>query len=350
MGSTVRCGREARGRARARRLRAGRRGCAFPLPSLPAPGRGLVPSGAWVPAARVVLRGFRSRESHGRGGRGGAAGRAAVGPEDSEAAALWTGLGPPLKEPVAVRCPPVGVPPGPGSAPFAGRCPAFSEMEGQGDPVFTHARDPLWRPCSADNGRVRGGCLGGGRPPTGPKEPGGSPKKPSASGWLGAPLWAVSPGAPAMALGGNGEAWARDGQWVRRHRASFLGCARALGAGQGHMLSTQTHRGQPGPLPTGAGGQAALEALQTPPTQSALLLAVGIRGLCWRPRAAGGRSRPSRRPGVGRAQRAGVHADLSPQQLKQQRDKLRQYQRRVTQQLERERDLARQLLRAGRKE
>lgn len=41
---------------------------------------------------------------------------------------------------------------------------------------------------------------------------------------------------------------------------------------------------------------------------------------------------------------------LSPQQLKQQRDKLRQYQKRVTQQLERERALARQLLRDGRKE
>ncbi|KFO35695.1 Charged multivesicular body protein 6 [Fukomys damarensis] len=40
----------------------------------------------------------------------------------------------------------------------------------------------------------------------------------------------------------------------------------------------------------------------------------------------------------------------SRQQLKQQRDKLRQYQKRVTQQLERERALARQLLRDGRKE
>lgn len=42
--------------------------------------------------------------------------------------------------------------------------------------------------------------------------------------------------------------------------------------------------------------------------------------------------------------------DLLPQQLKQQRDKLKQYQRRVTQQLEREREVARQLLRDGRKE
>lgn len=41
---------------------------------------------------------------------------------------------------------------------------------------------------------------------------------------------------------------------------------------------------------------------------------------------------------------------VSPQQLKQQRDKLKQYQRRVAQQLERERALARQLLRDGRKE
>lgn len=41
---------------------------------------------------------------------------------------------------------------------------------------------------------------------------------------------------------------------------------------------------------------------------------------------------------------------MFPQQLKQQRDKLRQYQKRVTQQLERERALARQLLRDGRKE
>uniref|UniRef100_A0A2I3HHE5 Charged multivesicular body protein 6 n=1 Tax=Nomascus leucogenys TaxID=61853 RepID=A0A2I3HHE5_NOMLE len=37
-------------------------------------------------------------------------------------------------------------------------------------------------------------------------------------------------------------------------------------------------------------------------------------------------------------------------QLKQQRDKLRQYQKRITQQLEHERALARQLLRDGRKE
>ncbi|PNI21856.1 CHMP6 isoform 2 [Pan troglodytes] len=37
-------------------------------------------------------------------------------------------------------------------------------------------------------------------------------------------------------------------------------------------------------------------------------------------------------------------------QLKQQRDKLRQYQKRIAQQLERERALARQLLRDGRKE
>lgn len=37
-------------------------------------------------------------------------------------------------------------------------------------------------------------------------------------------------------------------------------------------------------------------------------------------------------------------------QLKQQRDKLRQYQKRITQQLEREREIARQLLRDGRKE
>lgn len=37
-------------------------------------------------------------------------------------------------------------------------------------------------------------------------------------------------------------------------------------------------------------------------------------------------------------------------QLKQQRDKLRQYQRRITQQLERERGVARQLLRDGRRD
>lgn len=46
----------------------------------------------------------------------------------------------------------------------------------------------------------------------------------------------------------------------------------------------------------------------------------------------------------------GLHACSLPQQLKQQRDKLRQYQKRVTQHLERERALARQLLRDGRKE
>lgn len=45
-----------------------------------------------------------------------------------------------------------------------------------------------------------------------------------------------------------------------------------------------------------------------------------------------------------------LHACSLLQQLKQQRDKLRQYQKRVTQQLERERALARQLLRDGRKE
>uniref|UniRef100_A0A8C7B9W9 Charged multivesicular body protein 6 n=1 Tax=Neovison vison TaxID=452646 RepID=A0A8C7B9W9_NEOVI len=38
------------------------------------------------------------------------------------------------------------------------------------------------------------------------------------------------------------------------------------------------------------------------------------------------------------------------QQLKQQRDKLKQYQKRITQQLEREREIARQLLRDGKKE
>ncbi|XP_051851374.1 charged multivesicular body protein 6 [Antechinus flavipes] len=37
-------------------------------------------------------------------------------------------------------------------------------------------------------------------------------------------------------------------------------------------------------------------------------------------------------------------------QLKQQRDKLKQYQKRITQQLEREREIARQLLRDGKKE
>ncbi|XP_006886222.1 PREDICTED: charged multivesicular body protein 6 [Elephantulus edwardii] len=42
--------------------------------------------------------------------------------------------------------------------------------------------------------------------------------------------------------------------------------------------------------------------------------------------------------------------DKAVLQLKQQRDKLRQYQKRVTQQLERERAVARQLLRDGKKE
>lgn len=45
-----------------------------------------------------------------------------------------------------------------------------------------------------------------------------------------------------------------------------------------------------------------------------------------------------------------MHTSQQALQLKQQRDKLRQYQKRVTQQLERERALARQLLRDGRKE
>ncbi|XP_057173977.1 charged multivesicular body protein 6 isoform X2 [Ursus arctos] len=42
--------------------------------------------------------------------------------------------------------------------------------------------------------------------------------------------------------------------------------------------------------------------------------------------------------------------DKAVLQLKQQRDKLKQYQKRVTQQLEREREIARQLLRDGKKE
>lgn len=41
---------------------------------------------------------------------------------------------------------------------------------------------------------------------------------------------------------------------------------------------------------------------------------------------------------------------LVSQQLKQQRDKLKQYQRRITLQLEKERLLAKQLLKDGRKE
>uniref|UniRef100_A0A673UPW4 Charged multivesicular body protein 6 n=1 Tax=Suricata suricatta TaxID=37032 RepID=A0A673UPW4_SURSU len=57
--------------------------------------------------------------------------------------------------------------------------------------------------------------------------------------------------------------------------------------------------------------------------------------------------------GAGPVQCAGVWTQACSalsQQLKQQRDKLRQYQKRVTQQLEREREIARQLLRDGRKE
>ncbi|XP_037664501.1 charged multivesicular body protein 6 [Choloepus didactylus] len=42
--------------------------------------------------------------------------------------------------------------------------------------------------------------------------------------------------------------------------------------------------------------------------------------------------------------------DKAVLQLKQQRDKLKQYQKRITQQLEREREVARQLLRDGKKE
>lgn len=66
-------------------------------------------------------------------------------------------------------------------------------------------------------------------------------------------------------------------------------------------------------------------------------------------------------PLVPAAWRAGVRSGVSSmltqdvlscsrQQLKQQRDKLKQYQKRITQQLEREREIARQLLRDGRKE
>lgn len=41
---------------------------------------------------------------------------------------------------------------------------------------------------------------------------------------------------------------------------------------------------------------------------------------------------------------------MSLQQLKQQRDKLRQYQKRISLNMERERALARQLLKEGKKE
>uniref|UniRef100_A0A8D1ZMI9 Charged multivesicular body protein 6 n=1 Tax=Sus scrofa TaxID=9823 RepID=A0A8D1ZMI9_PIG len=62
---------------------------------------------------------------------------------------------------------------------------------------------------------------------------------------------------------------------------------------------------------------------------------------------------PSSSGGRGRPVPRGLGVDAGPalaQQLKQQRDKLRQYQKRITQQLEREREIARQLLRDGRKE
>ncbi|XP_049996443.1 charged multivesicular body protein 6 isoform X2 [Alexandromys fortis] len=62
----------------------------------------------------------------------------------------------------------------------------------------------------------------------------------------------------------------------------------------------------------------------------------------WRAGSPGDTRVPGRRPPV--------LSRAVAEQLKQQRDKLRQYQKRVTQQLERERALARQLLRDGRKE
>ncbi|KAM7068234.1 charged multivesicular body protein 6 isoform 1-T1 [Molossus nigricans] len=79
------------------------------------------------------------------------------------------------------------------------------------------------------------------------------------------------------------------------------------------------------------------------------------------PRAGGPRGRPPRPGSWGREtkrpspklpprQRTWLSPEKAAAQLKQQRDKLRQYQRRVTQQLEREREVARQLLRDGRKE
>ena len=56
-------------------------------------------------------------------------------------------------------------------------------------------------------------------------------------------------------------------------------------------------------------------------------------------------------PGEGWAQRQpALMQRLLSQQLKQQRDKLKQHQKRVAQQLERERGIARQLLRDGKKE
>ncbi|KAK1330744.1 hypothetical protein QTO34_008682 [Cnephaeus nilssonii] len=76
------------------------------------------------------------------------------------------------------------------------------------------------------------------------------------------------------------------------------------------------------------------------------------RTLPWAPWEAEGAPWGPRAGSLARAGAAGpAFTQTRPrQQLKQQRDKLRQYQRRVTQQLEREREVARQLLREGRKE
>ncbi|XP_019517547.1 PREDICTED: charged multivesicular body protein 6 isoform X1 [Hipposideros armiger] len=77
---------------------------------------------------------------------------------------------------------------------------------------------------------------------------------------------------------------------------------------------------------------------------------------CWDTSVSGGRVAGCRKSG-GRSrtihfcqEKKRVRKERAQNQLKQQRDKLKQYQKRITQQLERERELARQLLRDGRRD
>lgn len=75
------------------------------------------------------------------------------------------------------------------------------------------------------------------------------------------------------------------------------------------------------------------------------------RGRCWGSAGPGARAGGAMGNLFGRKKQSRVtEQDKAILQLKQQRDKLKQYQKRITQQLEREREIARQLLRDGRKE
>ncbi|XP_006145729.1 charged multivesicular body protein 6 [Tupaia chinensis] len=100
---------------------------------------------------------------------------------------------------------------------------------------------------------------------------------------------------------------------------------------------------QPGSNPAPTRGAAASEQVGDALATGTL---TGPAGSCARPEHFGTRFGDHSRP----VWLDGQAWEVALPQLKQQRDKLRQYQKRVAQQLERERALARQLLRDGRKE